>query len=166
MVLIHPLYTSLMLQTLHQNSILIPWVIHRRDVAHVRAFCRRACLVLLLPSVQCVRRKQSSVTLGNNFQIVQPQKGTGHCARSVALRETCRNRNCSLSLVGPKAELMPSHKPSWVPPVCFQMALMHSDFFFFEDPKEDQGGCEEDYIRLEVTCSYRVIWLYRVRMWP
>lgn len=25
---------------------------------------------------------------------------------------------------------------------------------------------EEDYIRHGVTCSYRVIWLYRVRMWP
>lgn len=53
------------------------------------------------------------MTLGNNFYIVQSWKGTGYCARNVAPRETGRDRNCSLSLAGPKSELMSSHRPSW-----------------------------------------------------
>lgn len=77
------------------------------------------------------------MTLGNNFYIVQSWKGTGHCARSVALRETCRGRNCSLSLAGPKAELM----SSLLQTILGYISLFLDDFdvfrffFFFEDPK-------------------------------
>lgn len=55
-----------------------PLVIYRRNVSQVRCFSRTVYVLFLPASVWCVRRKWSSVTLGNNLYIVQPWKGTGH----------------------------------------------------------------------------------------